>query len=689
MLLIGKTSESGTNLSELKVEDDPIGFQPYHKGQVSRPDGIPLERRTFIAWDGEGANRDGIGKPQAYTLFGCSTGDYVTSPGHLHTFEALDFIVRIGKANPGAIHVGFAFSYDANMILQSLSEGALRKLHEKGHITLQRKTVGRYHIQFRPGKWFSVSRYAENYDRKTNPHAKVTVRIYDLFGFFAKSFIKAYEELIGPIPEVVAEGKAARGQFDRMDSSYVERYWRAEIEMLRQLAEELRRRLYGAGLRISQWHGPGALASYALRERGVKKHMATCPDEVREAASYAYAGGRFEMFRLGRVEGPIYSVDINSAYPFGITKLPSLSAGTWQHVRSPERIAKFGVYRVRLLPQRTDTFFERAPGPLFHRDYMGNISFPWVVEGWYWSPEVLNLKRLRNNRYEIVEGWEYIGGRLPHQDMPFYWVNEMYQKRREWKRKGLASQLALKLCMNSLYGKMAQRVGWDEEKRKPPTWHQLEWAGWVTSNTRAMLWDVMSRIPTEKIIAVETDGLYTTMHPDELGIQHSEELGGWDVSTYDEILYVQSGMAWLRKGDTWTTKRRGLDARTFALSDCIDYLGTLEAGSEWKPFLGETTRFIGVGAALNSNAPFKVRHCVWETKIREIKPGQGGKRVHIHGQCYACRAGATAYEAAHDMSIRSLAYKSPRSFKHDIPWEDDGNRYAWRDHELALGESVV
>lgn len=249
----------------------------------------------------------------------------------------------------------------------------------------------------------------------------------------------------------------------------------------------------------------------------------------------------------------------------------------------------------------------------------------------------------------------------------------------------MGAQLALKLCMNSLYGKMAQRVGWNEEKRLPPRWHQLEWAGWTTSLTRAMLWDVMRRIPVEQIIAVETDGLYTTMPPSEIGISHSTELGGWEIGEYDEIMYVQSGMAWLRKGDDWTCKRRGLDAKTFDLFDCIEYLHKLAPSAEWVPYVGTTTRFIGLGAALNGKAPLKVKHCVWQTTDREIRPGQDGKRVHLSKQCRACRDGFTAFERMHDMSIRSLAYapNGELSKPHDIPWDGD-EEAAWRKREELI-----
>ena len=235
---------------------------------------------------------------------------------------------------------------------------------------------------------------------------------------------------------------------------------------------------------------------------------------------------------------------------------------------------------------------------------------------------------------------------------------------------------------------MAQRVGWDEEKQRIPPWHQLEWAGWVTSHTRARLFDVMRRIPWEHLIAVETDGIYTTTPPEQLGIEHSEELGGWEVSEYDEMMYVQSGTAWLHsKKKGWEEKRRGLDKESFALSDCVRYLCDLRPNEPWKAYEGQTTRFIGLGAALASK-DLKARHCVWETKPRKIEAGQHGKRIHVPGECLACRKGNDAYDMTHDMVIRSLSIKKPQSYPHDIPWAKTLGEPEWRKHEETLGELI-
>ncbi len=684
---------------EMKLEDGPKIVNAYHHGKKVRRDqsttGRPeraatyrLSDKPFIAWDGEGINLAGIGRPQSYVLFGSTVG-HVSNPRGLSTFECLEHIVDTGARNPGAVHIGFAFSYDANMVCQSLSPTTLDRLHRLGWVKLKRSDGTAFVITFARGKFFRVTKQHPGYDRKKNPHAKTTVQIFDIFSFFACSFVKAYEDMIGPVPDVIKSGKQGRPNFSIEEFDVMEKYWSIEVQLMRELAEELRKRVYNAGLRISQWHGPGALASYAMGQRRVKAHMADTSPEIRLAARYAYAGGRFELYKCGRIEGPVYGYDINSAYPYAISQLPSLTDGTWRHVTHPERVSRFGVYRVAL---KRESLFESTPSPLFHRDEHHNISFPWHVEGWYWSPEAGLAARYGG---EIIEGWEYRGSKA----RPFDWIPDMYATRRDWKARGISAQLALKLCMNSMYGKLAQRLGWTEATQRIPPFHQLEWAGWVTSYTRTMLYMLMARIPFDKLIAVETDGIFTTIPPDELGVSASSELGGWEISEYSEVLYVQSGLAWMRNTDgDWKDKRRGLDPcrkghkprecdceGTFSLGACERYLQGLHprptGDDPWNPYVGQTSRFVGMGQALASSIPMGMRHCVWETVPREIAAGTAGKRVHAWRYCGACDHKLSAYDQAHDLVIRSTSALNPMSYPHSIPWEKEEGHADWRDYQ--------
>ena len=221
---------------------------------------------------------------------------------------------------------------------------------------------------------------------------------------------------------------------------------------------------------------------------------------------------------------------------------------------------------------------------------------------------------------------------------------------------------------------MAQRAGW-ERTGSAPMWHQLEWAGWVTSYTRAMLYEVLSKIPWEHLIAVETDGIYTTMNPAELGISDSKQLGGWEVTKYQELIYLQSGVYAYKQDGKWGSKYRGLDKDSLSTEDIVKHAQLLRPNEDWPPLKGRTTRFVGYRAALfredQNRGPMKVHHAVWETDDKEISCGMVGKRRHIPKLCDACRAGKTAYDMPHDLTVNSRSLLVSHSYRHDIPWIDD------------------
>lgn len=610
----------------------------------------------FVCWDGEGASD---GRRQNYVLLGNNRSDPLIAR-RLKTVECLHYLCDQAVLYPNATHVGFAFDYDVNMILWQLSVHQFRILRETGHV---------YHDDFRiehiPGKWFEVYRRSD----------KQSIKIQDTFGFFQRSFVTALQQYLPDdeyVSGVLAELQA--GKDDRSDFTWsaiegITTYWKLEIGLFHKLVTSLQDYLYSVGLNIIQWHGPGAIADFVYRKNGVLKAKDITPPEVRQAARYAYSAGRFELFQVGKFDN-VYGLDINSAYPAAIAQLPNLIQGEWVHRQGAiNKIARFGVYRIKLDKQEF-----RRPGPVFHRSEHGAISYPHSVEGWYWSPEAQCAKE---EGAEILEAWEYVEYTNAR---PFAFVQNMYNQRLELKRQKSGAQLAIKLALNSLYGKMAQRAGW-ERNGAAPYWHQLSWAGWVTSYTRAMLYSVMKQIPDKQLIAVETDGIYTTTNPDNLNIEIGEGLGQWDVSKHDVMMYLQSGVYAFLDGGVWGYKYRGLDKGSLNHENFEESLKAC-VGKHWSPIIGPTTRFVGYPAALQGDdRKFTDRHRQWVTVERELQLGSIGKRQHWASVCEACAHENNGYVEPHSLIIMSQAYNSPHSHMHDIPWEDEEKMQAWRERE--------
>lgn len=688
---------------EVQDCDAPVMF--YHKGESAHPDydrrsfrrkAPPAIERKVIAWDMEGISLSGQDRPQHAVLWGCSAEldkrlTIQSDNERLTSRAMLEYIVDVGARFPHAVHVGYGFRYDANMLIAGLGFEHVKRLWETGRTKFRFDDAHVWSIRWVPGKMFTVTK---RWGFRRNTRAKVSVTIYDFASFFGQKFIDTCEQILGSDlsdsdREVISHGKAARGHQTWEGMSDIRHYWEREIVLMQRVFEKFRKVMHDAGFALKEWYGPGALANYINSTRGIRPKLAgvqqprytgenvvadgdvALPDGPHAASKIAFTGGRFELFRAGRISGPIFSVDINSAYPFALTRLPSFEMGVWKHRSNPSSIRRFGIYRISY---RTPVprVFEFEPQPLFWRDHRGMISYPSMTHGWYYSPEAAMVKGMAG--VEIHEGWEWENtpGEDGADERPWAFLAEMYETRMRLGKKKLLS-MPFKLGPNSLYGKYAQTVGWDQKNGLPPKSHALPVAGWVTSYCRAMLWQVIRQSPST-VIGVETDSVFMTRDPRELDIKIGDALGEWSVSEYDEMLYMQSGMYHTRKGEQWQgVKSRGITAREYPYASASEYLASLVGGEEWSPLTLKTKpRFIGAGAALASSQPFEENFTSWRSQTKEIAIGDSGKRLHNPTVCITCANGESPNVASHRMFVHSRSDGQTMSYPRGLPWEKTG-----------------
>lgn len=643
----------------------------------------------MIAWDGEGIKLRGEKFPQSYVLFGCSADTdnplIIKDSNSTLSFTAIvDYALDIKRAHPDAFHVGYFFKYDQNMIIQTLTSVQKTRLYEKNRVSVK---VGgyRYGVKWIPGKRITLSR------RNLATEKTESVRIDDFASFLARSFVKAYTSLCSGMASdaalaILTEGKAARSATTYDDMPEVTRYWKTEIVMLEQLATTFRDIVYAADFRLRDWYGPGALANYLRKSYGLAAHEwggkeSNMPKAVHMASKCAYFGGRFEQFQVGRVKGPIYVYDINSAYPTAFTQLPTLAeGGFWHRVDKPTTTEHtIGVYKVEIhYPWESTRATDIYPLPI--RLFKHPSVFGPRSSGWYWHPEVTILERTHANRpetYTITEGWEWVP---PTDEKPWSFIEDMFNQRLALKSQKNPVEMAYKLAMNSLYGKMAQNVGWDEDTYEPPKAHTLPIAGWITSYCRSRIFYAANQCPPGSVIAIETDSIITTYPLHKFGLPVGDLLGQWDVTQYDEIIMLQSGLYLYREDGEWKKpKSRGMDAESLTEPLISRYLSSLRPSEKWTPLqVPQKERFIALGAAVSRSRttdgtinPFKMGqiHCRWESTPRDLQPGMIGKRVHVWENCAACRNGHTPNTKPHALTVNWFPFMPYTSLPYQLPWE--------------------
>ena len=515
--------------------------------------------KMFVAIDGEADNNGN------YIVMCDSTGRTLYRPQGICSFDALNFILTVpGKPDV----VCYGLNYDVNQWIKDFSRAELESLASDGHRTTYRNM---YKLEWIPSKMFTV----------TVPGR--TVVVCEVFGFFQTSFVKALQAWGIEPPAEIETMKQKRGTFTPAELDRVVSYCLQECKLLVQVMERLREACVQADCVPRRYIGAGSIASALMRRNGIKQHHAHdvdifTKDQVNDYVLRSYFGGRVELHKQGWSQN-VVSADIRSAYPAAATLLPSLTQDVEvTHVRSYLSTEKFALWRVswRDIGNGVSPFPVRLP--------KGDICYPANGSGVYHAAEV---KAAIDCGYDVTV---HDGVILRASDAkPFDWIPDVYRLRARYKAQGSFAEKALKLGLNSVYGKTAQGYGFG---RKPP-YQSYFWAGFITSYTRAKVLRMLNDCGALPIM-VATDGIVLDA-PEPFNMVSGDNLGDWEIDTYDQIGTIQPGVyVGDSAGDTFV-KSRGFFARDVDYADLIQQFYADKFGS----YHYKSRRFIGLKVALH------------------------------------------------------------------------------------------
>jgi hypothetical protein len=489
----------------------------------------------FVAIDGEGLTVD---SKHLYTLLAASDGSSIANSEGLPTIECLDYLVDLKIRFPKHSFVSFYFSYDVNMMLRDLPLESIHLLSQTNECSVRSHSAqASYKLTYIPGKFFRVSKYRHTDSAKEHV---ATVRVWDVFGFFQGSFLKALTLYkIGSKDElrVIEKMKQKRDSFTKEEDGAVKGYNTLECDLLVRLMGKLDSCLMNAGIKLTSWLGAGAIAAKLMQTHGIKEHLCEPEGSHYLPVRSAYFGGRIQAIQLGEF-GAVYAHDIVSAYPSTIVTLPSLQKMIPYHIRELSD-NPLTVYHIKWNLPAGIPF---TPFPF--RVVDGGIHYPLQGEGYYWHCEVVTALKYYPNCIEVIEGF----GFYTSEERPFEFVQGLFEARKQFKKLHDHTELVIKLGLNSLYGKTAQTVSY---KGCKPPYQSFIYAGLITANTRAKLFDAAMESPSS-IIAFCTDGIYSTEKLDKLSI--GKDLGQWEVDSYDEFFIVKPGF--------YIAKREGKESST-------------------------------------------------------------------------------------------------------------------------------
>jgi hypothetical protein len=558
------------------------------------------ERRSIVAWDGEGANLDD--GTHVYNLLANSRGDYIIDYEGLSTEKVFDFF--IDKSKTTDINVIFGGSYDVNMILRDIPKTKLLLLWNYGKCYWKS-----YKIQWAPRKKFSVQKISES------GRLGKSFVLWDVIGYFQSSFVVACKRWLGDLDvlDSIEDMKLKRSSFKSEDIDSIIDYNKKECELLVMLTEHLFASLDEAEVTLLRYDGAGSIAAALLKKYNVREYMGDISKAIYIQAQHAYSGGRIEAVKIGNTskKTKVYRYDINSAYPSACMELPSYVGAKWSKSDKWDG-SNNSLACVEFHFKTEEPFY-----PLWYRDSGGNISYPRNGKGIYWGPEIRLLYDYYDEGVDFDIQWAVNCTISPdqHDVKPFWFIEHLYELRKKFKSIGSMASESLKLGLNSLYGKLVQQAGYREGRI--PTYHHLVWGGQITSLTRAKLFRAAKQNPKE-VISFATDAVFTTA---KLDLPCGKELGQWTYDEFDGITIVQAGIYFLKEQDSeeWYEKFRGFDKGSLRREDIVN------CWKEDKPYNATLTRFVGLGSALMAKDFNEWR--TWRTDNRSLDLQPIGKRM--------------------------------------------------------------
>jgi len=541
----GRKCQSGYSHQGRVTDRDRKRNAAYQKERYS-----PAWERRFLAWDGEGEG-------DRFTLLANSDGDGIKA--RQTGIGTEDCLTMLLDAPRDVSNVWFAFGYDVNMMLRDLSWHHFRELADE-NVTYWRG----YRITYIPRKILRVS-------DGTRSHTS-----YDAWGFFQSSFVHALQDWGVKTPSIIVAGKRARQDFGRWPMDRIIQYNAKECDLLVSLMDRLRKAINDAGWYVSSWHGAGALSGWFLRTVRAHDHLRSLPKDMEYGARCAYFGGRIDASGWGTV-GDAFHYDITSAYPWGMTQLPSLTDTDFRRVRRSD--SPYALCHIRW-----DTRINLVWNPFPYRERDGTIVYPPRGEGWYWNVEIQAAQAIhgRDLKLEFLEVYEPTNDNTRPLQNP---IVGAFKHRAQLKKDGNPAHVPIKLGLNSLYGKMAQRVSFGRR----PRYYSLAWAGMVTAFTRAKM---AGAIHSARCYCAMTDSV-TLSDPLPKNLVKPYELGGWGGGKVRDFACIEAGI-YEFEDEIYT---RGFELESLGMT-VADMVRRFEDAERRIPFV--VNRFVGMKLALQS-----------------------------------------------------------------------------------------
>nr|WP_280924480.1 DNA polymerase [Nitrosopumilus ureiphilus] len=384
-----------------------------------------------------------------------------------------------------------------------------------------------------------------------------SISCYDIAQYYDNKPLKvAYSEHIKkPLDQRYIDTKNQRKNFSLRyflrNKKKIRDYCLMDCIMTRELADYWLDTFFNAyKFYTANWVSSGYLAEKVLIYNDVDiPRFVDSAYEIQDLAWKSFYGGRFELIQRGFI-GECYIYDINSAYPYALTFLPDITNGKWIHSTRINPKASIGFFHIRAF---VSDQVKISPFPF--RTKNNRIIYPsGEFETFVTLEELKAVVDDPRIKYKIIESQQFIANQnttYPFKDF----INSQYQKRLQLQKEQNVLERAIKIILNSVYGKMAQRTNGVMGNLFNPIM-----SSYITGFARAQLYKFVRDNDLEKdVVAFATDSVACRKKIQNL---NSKKLGEMKLDKYgNDTFFLSNGFyfingVWKNRGIGYDTERK-------------------------------------------------------------------------------------------------------------------------------------
>lgn len=336
---------------------------------------------------------------------------------------------------------------------------------------------------------------------------------------------------------------------------------------------------------VDKFYSPASISKSFLRTNFMEGYLFQ-KSLIHQMAMYSYNGGRFEILKKGYFK-KLYSADINSAYPYQISKLINPVGKTFKNREyEPDSIYSYFLANIQVSEDFILSPFKFTVKKLNELLVFptGNFRDVYINKSEYEILKSLDCK-IKIKRAVHLSNKE-----------PKLWIDgiaEMYYQRKELKEIDDKREHVLKLILNSLYGVTIQLNksknvchSWSNEEENNSNneiinlngqikliktlWKSGQWfnpivANEITTGTRTQLFKDFNKYE-DHIIMIATDSIAMNR---KIPVSDSKELGGYGHEDKTRGVVLANGIYEFDNGKNG--KRGLLSDKEIVLKDMFRY----------------------------------------------------------------------------------------------------------------------